>query len=117
MPADAIEDKNGWKQKLTINLRMKASEAFKSVPLTEKELELEEEEIEELKKQKKFSWHCRFGLRLKIRMLETEFNEFRGLLRSSFFDLCNCSLDLHPPVTLRKLLNLMPREHPALSIQ
>ena len=79
MEADAVTDKNGWKEQLTINLRMRASDAFKSIPLTEKEQELEEEEQEALKKQKKFQWHCRFGFRLKIRMLETEFNTFRGL--------------------------------------
>ena len=58
---------------------MKASKAFKSVPLTTEELELEEEEQDALKKQKAFTWHCRFGMRSKIRMLETEFNTFRGL--------------------------------------
>ena len=79
MPADAAADKNGWKEQLTINLRMKASDAFKSVPMTAEELEMEEEEQEVIKKGKKFSWHCRFGMRTKIRMLETEFNSFRGL--------------------------------------
>jgi len=79
MPADAVADKNGWKEKLTINLRMKASDAFKSVPMTTEELEMEEEEQEVIKKGKKFNWHCRFGMRMKIRMLETEFNSFRGL--------------------------------------
>ena len=54
MEGDAVTDKNGWKEQLTINLRMRASEAFKTIPLTEKEQELEEEEQEALKKQKKF---------------------------------------------------------------
>jgi len=45
-----VTDKNGWKEQLTINLRMKASDAFKSIPLTPEEGELEEEELEEIKK-------------------------------------------------------------------
>ena len=77
--ADAVTDKNGWKQQLTINLRMKSSDAFKSMPLTEAEQELDEDELEALKKKKRFPWHCRFGFRLNIRMLETEFNSFREL--------------------------------------
>lgn len=68
-----------WKEKLTINLRMKASDCFKAIPLTEKELELEAEEQEELVKQKRFPWHAKFGIRKNIRSLETEFNTFRGL--------------------------------------
>lgn len=79
MAAEAITGKNGCREKLAINLLMKASSAFKSIPMTPEELELEEEELEVIKKQKRFEWHCRFGMRSKIRMLETEFNTFRGL--------------------------------------
>lgn len=77
--ADSIADSLGWKEQLTINLRMKASEAFKSMPMTPEELELEAEEQEELQKKKKFPWHAKFGIRRKIRELEGEFNKFRGL--------------------------------------
>ena len=72
-----IDHSQGWKEKLTINLRMQASDAFKPIPLTAAELELEE--AEDLKKEKRFQWHARFGIRKNIRALEGEFNKFRGL--------------------------------------
>ena len=31
---DSISDNQGWKEQLTINLRMKASDAFKAIPMT-----------------------------------------------------------------------------------
>lgn len=34
VPEDTIAEAQGWKQQLTINLRMKASDAFKMIPLT-----------------------------------------------------------------------------------
>ena len=41
---DSIPDESGWKEQLTINLRMQASDAFKAIPLTAAEQELEAEE-------------------------------------------------------------------------
>lgn len=78
-PKTVAQETYLWKEKLQINLRMKASEAFKTIPLTPEETELDEEALEKVKKTKAFGWHCRFGFKQKIRMLEIEFNEFRGL--------------------------------------
>ncbi len=59
---------------------MKASDAFKAIPLSEAETaDLEPEEQEKLAAEKKFPWHAKFGIRKNIRSLETEFNTFRGL--------------------------------------
>ena len=58
-------------------MRMQASDAFKPIPLTAAEQEMEE--VDELKKEKRFPWHARFGIRKNIRALEGEFNKFRGL--------------------------------------
>ena len=41
---DSITDEQGWKEQLTINLRMQASDAFKAIALTAAEQELEAEE-------------------------------------------------------------------------
>mgnify|MGYP001946248637 CR=1 FL=1 len=41
--ADTVTDEQGWREKLTINLRMKASDAFKTIPLSAEEAELEQE--------------------------------------------------------------------------
>ena len=49
---DSIADEQGWKEQLTINLRMQASDAFKPIPLTAAELEMEE--ADDLKKEKRF---------------------------------------------------------------
>ena len=76
---DSITDEQGWKEQLTINLLMQSSDAFKAIPLTAAEQELEAEELEALQKEKKFPWHARFGIRKNIRSLEGEFNKFRGL--------------------------------------
>lgn len=40
----SIAESQGWKQQLTINLRMKASDAFRAIPLTAEEQELEQED-------------------------------------------------------------------------
>ncbi len=59
-------------------MRMKASDAFKTIPLTPEEAE-NEEEAEKIAESKKFPWHSKFGIRKNIRALEKEFNSFRGL--------------------------------------
>ena len=76
--AGSISDAQGWREQLNINLRMKASDAFKNVPMTEEEL-ADEENAEEIAKSKKFPWHAKQGIRKNIRELEKEFNSFRGL--------------------------------------
>ena len=77
---DDVTDEQRWRQKLTINLRMKASDAFKAMPLTEEQQEgLEPEEIEKLQEEAKFPWHSKYGIRKNIKKLEGEFNKFRGL--------------------------------------
>ncbi len=59
---------------------MKASDAFKAIPLSEAQLaDLEPEEQEKLQNDNKFPWHAKFGIRKNIRSLEKEFNTFRGL--------------------------------------
>lgn len=75
----AVSDSDGWREELSINLRMKASDAFKAMPLTAEEQEIEAEDLEKLAAEKKFPWHAKFGIRRQIRSLETEFNSFRGL--------------------------------------
>ena len=42
--ASSVTEEQGWKERLSINLRMKTSDAFKSVPLTAEEAELEPED-------------------------------------------------------------------------
>lgn len=63
---------------LMINLKMKASEAFKDGELTPEEEEAAEDP-EVLLKEKKFPWHCEKGVIANIGTLNTEFNSFRGL--------------------------------------
>lgn len=77
--ASQVSESQGWKEKLTINLRMKASDAFKAIPLTAEEQELEAEDVDKITAEKKFPWHAKFGIRKQIRNLEKEFNTFRGL--------------------------------------
>ena len=77
--ADSVPSSAGWKIQLAINLRMKASDAFKAMPLTPEELEMEQEDQDKLIEEKKFQWHTKFGIRKNIRSLEKEFNSFRGL--------------------------------------
>ena len=64
---------------MTINLRMKASDAFRAIPLTAAQAELEPEDQEKLVAANKFPWHSKFGIRKNIRDLEGEFNTHRGL--------------------------------------
>ena len=46
--ADSITAEQGWKQFLTINLKMKASDAFKTLPMDEEKLaEIEDEKEQE----------------------------------------------------------------------
>lgn len=45
---DSISEEQGWKEQLTINLLMQSSDAFKAIPLTAAEQELEAEEQEAL---------------------------------------------------------------------
>lgn len=78
--ANEVTVEQGWKEFLTINLLMKASDAFKAIPLTADEQEnLEAEEAEKLAEERKFPWHSKFGIRKNVPKLNNEFNEFRGL--------------------------------------
>lgn len=58
---------------------MRASDAFKAVPLSAAEQELEEEDRVKLEEANKFPWHSKTGIRKNIRSLEGEFNKHRGL--------------------------------------
>jgi len=73
----------GWKDFLTINLKMKASDAFRPPPLAP-ELE-EEEDADELREQLKFPWHTQKGIIGHMGELNKEFNTFRGLNPVKFF--------------------------------
>lgn len=76
--ADAIaDDVTGWKDFLSINLKMKASDAFKAIPLKPEQEELEE--AEDLRKANEFPWHAQKGIPKTIEKLNVEFNQFRGL--------------------------------------
>lgn len=66
--------KDDWKDFLTINLKMKASLAFKDGEPPE-DAEDPEAEAEKLK----FPWHCKKGIPKNTRMLNDEFNAVRGL--------------------------------------
>lgn len=69
-----------WQDRLSTNLKMKASDAFKDGVLTpEEEDNLEEEEKEALLKSRKFPWHSEKGIIGNVVKLNKEFNEFRGL--------------------------------------
>lgn len=56
---------------------MKASEAFRPIPLKPEQEELEE--ADEIRNRNKFQWHTEKGIFKKIDVLNKEFNEFRGL--------------------------------------
>lgn len=74
------KDATVWQDALTINLKMKTSDAFKDGEITpEMEEGLEEEEKEALLKQLKFPWHSEKGIVGNMIKLNKEFNEFRGL--------------------------------------
>ena len=79
--SESIHESQGWKEFLTINLLMKASDAFKSLPLDEEKLaEFEDEkEQEEYRDSFNFPWHARHGIIGCIKDLNVEFNTFRGL--------------------------------------
>ena len=63
------------KEFLPMNLKMKASDAFKDGEVPEDA----GEDAEELAKKLKFPWHCEKGIGENIRMLNEEFNDCRGL--------------------------------------
>ena len=64
-----------WQDALTINLKMKTSDAFKDPELTpEQEEGLEEEEKEALLKSMKFPWHSEKGIVGNMEKLNKEFN-------------------------------------------
>jgi adenylate kinase len=63
------------KEFLTMNLKMRASDAFKDGDVPEDA----GEDAEELAKKLKFPWHCEKGIGENIRMLNEEFNKNRGL--------------------------------------
>lgn len=77
---NTVADTCAWKVPFQINLMMRTSDAFKAVPLTAQEQEeLEPEEQEKLAAERKFPWHCKYGIRRNIGKLNEEFNTFRGL--------------------------------------
>lgn len=63
------------KEFLLINLKMRASDAFKDGEVPEDA----GEDAEQLAKALKFPWHCEKGLGENIRLLNEEFNGYRGL--------------------------------------
>jgi len=79
----SIENKQGWKQFLTINLKMRASDVFKSLPINEEELpEFDDNNPkaeEEYRASFDFPWHSRYGIIGNIKNLNVEFNTFKGL--------------------------------------
>jgi adenylate kinase len=69
-----------WGERLSINLKMKSSDAFKDGELTpEQEETLEDEEKEAVLKQLKFPWHSEKGIVGNMAKLNKEFNDCRGL--------------------------------------
>jgi adenylate kinase len=64
-----------------INLKMKASDAFKDGEVPEDA----GEEAEELAKKLKFPWHCEKGIGENIRMINEEFNNNRDLHPAKIF--------------------------------
>jgi hypothetical protein len=62
---------------LKMNLKMRASDAFKDGELPEELAGAED--AEEQAKKLKFPWHCEKGIGENIRMLNEEFNDYRGL--------------------------------------
>ena len=49
-----------WLDYLSINLKMKASDAFRAIPLTEEQEEAEE--ADEIRAKNKFQWHTQKGI-------------------------------------------------------
>ena len=67
---------------MRVNLKMRTSDCFKDGVLTEAEENdetLEEEDKEQLLKDRKFPWHCEKGILSNMEKLNREFNEYRGL--------------------------------------
>jgi adenylate kinase len=56
---------------------MKASDAFKAIPLTPEQEE--SEEADDIRKKNEFQWHTQKGIIKKVDVLNAEFNLFRGL--------------------------------------
>jgi adenylate kinase len=63
------------KEFLSINLKMRATDAFKDGEVPEDA----GDDAEEIAKKLKFPWHCEKGIVENIRMLNEEFNNCRGL--------------------------------------
>ncbi len=63
------------KEFLSINLKMRATDAFKDGEVPEDA----GDDAEEIPKKLKFPWHCEKGIVENIRMLNEEFNNCRGL--------------------------------------
>jgi len=71
---------SSWDQFLTINLKMRTSDAFKDGEVDgELAAAMEEEELEEAQNAAKFPWHAEEGILGNIRKLNEEFNHYRGL--------------------------------------
>lgn len=66
-----------WTDFLTINLKMRASDAFKAIPLKPEQEELEE--ADDIRKKNEFQWHSQKGILKTMEVLNKEFNKFRGL--------------------------------------
>lgn len=56
---------------------MRASDAFKPIPLKPEQEELEE--ADDIRKKNQFQWHAQKGILKSIEVLNQEFNRFRGL--------------------------------------
>lgn len=63
-----------WKERLTVNLKMKTSDAFRDNEAPE-DAELDDAAQEALK----FPWHCKEGIIENTKKLNVEFNEARNL--------------------------------------
>ena len=80
---------------MTINLKMKTSDAFKDGENPEVEVDpeiagnMEEEELEKAQEECKFPWHAEEGVLGNIRKLNEEFNTFRGLNPVKIFVFCH----------------------------
>ena len=71
--------KHPWMLPLQINVKIRSSEVFKDEPTPESEADLEPEEAEKRAQERKFPWHCEFGITENMSILNTEFNTFQGL--------------------------------------
>lgn len=79
---ECVEDCPKQGDQMRVNLKMKTSDCFKDGVLTEAEENdetLEEEDKEQILKDRKFQWHCERGIIGNMDKLNREFNEFRGL--------------------------------------